>query len=185
MAAALLHDSRFSLIIVDSATALYRTEFNGRAELSVRQIALGRFLRGLQKLADEFGVAVVITNQVRMRMQLWLVLRCRPGLPSLSRVWYRHLHWRELSPAHYALPMPVGLAQVVANPDGGGGAFAGANQLKPIGGNIMAHATTTRIELKKGKGENRKARIIASPILPEAEATFSIGESGIGDASDK
>lgn len=41
-----------------------RTEFNGRGELSVRQIHLGRFLRSLQRLADEFGCAVVVTNQV-------------------------------------------------------------------------------------------------------------------------
>lgn len=43
-----------------------RTEFNGRGELSVRQIHLGRFLRSLQRLADEFGVAVVVTNQVHV-----------------------------------------------------------------------------------------------------------------------
>lgn len=63
-AAAMMSDSRFALVIVDSATALYRSEFNGRGELAARQIQLGRFLRALQKLADEFGVAVVITNQV-------------------------------------------------------------------------------------------------------------------------
>jgi len=55
---------RFALIIVDSVTALYRTEFNGRGELSARQIHLGRFLRSLQRLADEFGCAVIVTNQV-------------------------------------------------------------------------------------------------------------------------
>lgn len=36
----------------------------GRGELNTRQINLGRFLRGLQRLADQYGVAVVITNQV-------------------------------------------------------------------------------------------------------------------------
>jgi DNA repair protein RAD51 len=41
-AAGMLADSRFALVIVDSATALFRTEYNGRGELSVRQIALGR-----------------------------------------------------------------------------------------------------------------------------------------------
>lgn len=55
----------------DSATSppyvWYRTEFNGRGELSARQIALGRFLRGLQRLADEYGVAVVVSNQVRAK----------------------------------------------------------------------------------------------------------------------
>ena len=62
-AASMMSDARFALIIVDSVTALYRTEFNGRGELSARQIHLGRFLRSLQRLADEFGCAVIITNQ--------------------------------------------------------------------------------------------------------------------------
>ena len=48
-----LHIRRFSLLIVDSCTALYRTDFNGRGELSARQNHLGRFLRTLQRLADE------------------------------------------------------------------------------------------------------------------------------------
>ena len=60
----MMSDARFALIIVDSVTALYRTEFNGRGELSARQIHLGRFLRSLQRLADEFGCAVIVTNQV-------------------------------------------------------------------------------------------------------------------------
>jgi len=63
-AAAMMSESRFALVVVDSATALYRSEYNGRGELAARQIQLGRFLRALQKLADEFGVAVVVTNQV-------------------------------------------------------------------------------------------------------------------------
>lgn len=33
----------------------------------MRQIQLGRFLRMLQRLADQYGVAVVITNQVGAR----------------------------------------------------------------------------------------------------------------------
>lgn len=44
---------RFSLLIVDSCTALYRTDFNGRGELASRQIHLAKFLRTLQRLADE------------------------------------------------------------------------------------------------------------------------------------
>ena len=36
----------------------------GRGELAARQNHLGKFLRGLQRLADEFGVAVLVTNQV-------------------------------------------------------------------------------------------------------------------------
>ncbi|KAI8010050.1 hypothetical protein LOK49_LG06G01634 [Camellia lanceoleosa] len=63
-AASMMVETMFALMIVDSATALYRTDFSGRGELSARQMHLAKFLRSLQKLADEFGVAVVITNQV-------------------------------------------------------------------------------------------------------------------------
>lgn len=44
---------RYALLIVDSATALYRTDYSGRGELSARQGHLGRFLRMLLRLADE------------------------------------------------------------------------------------------------------------------------------------
>jgi DNA repair protein RAD51 len=63
-ACGLLSENKFALLIVDSATALYRTDFSGRGELCARQMSLGKFLRNLQKLADEFKVAVLITNQV-------------------------------------------------------------------------------------------------------------------------
>lgn len=44
---------RYALLIVDSATALYRTDYSGRGELSARQGHLARFLRMLLRLADE------------------------------------------------------------------------------------------------------------------------------------
>lgn len=74
--------------------------------------------------------------------------------------------------------------QVVANPDGSGPFASAANQIKPIGGNIMAHASCTRLQLRKGRAESRVAKIICSPFLPESEATFAITESGIGDFKD-
>ena len=93
-AAAMMSESRYAVVVVDSATAFYRTDYSGRGELSARQMHLAQFLRALLKLADEFGVAVVVTNQV--------------------------------------------VAQV------DGGAMFNADPKKPIGGNIMAHASTTR-----------------------------------------
>jgi len=48
-----ISEARFCLLIVDSCTALYRTDFSGRGELSSRQNHLGKFLRTLQRLADE------------------------------------------------------------------------------------------------------------------------------------
>ena len=54
-AAAMMSESRYALIIIDSATALYRTDYSGRGELSARQMHLARFLRMLLRLADEYG----------------------------------------------------------------------------------------------------------------------------------
>lgn len=133
-AGALMSESRYALMIVDSATALYRTDYSGRGELSARQMHLARFLRLLLRLADEYGVAVLITNQV--------------------------------------------VAQV------DGAAMFQADPKKPIGGNIVAHASTTRLSLRKGRGETRICKIYDSPCLPEAEAMFAINADGIGDAKD-
>ena len=52
-ASAMMAEARYSLLIVDSATSLYRTDFSGRGELSARQMHLARFLRTLLRLADE------------------------------------------------------------------------------------------------------------------------------------
>ncbi|MFQ5985867.1 MAG: DNA repair and recombination protein RadA [Thermoplasmata archaeon] len=66
--------------------------------------------------------------------------------------------------------------QVQAKPD----AFFG-DPTRPIGGHVVAHASTFRIYLRKSKGERRIARLIDSPSLPEAEAIFTITEPGIRD----
>lgn len=132
-AGAMMAEQRYALIIVDSATHLYRTDFMGRGELASRQQHLGRFLRYLSKTAEVYGVACVITNQVQ--------------------------------------------AQV----DGNAGMF-NSDPRKPIGGNIMAHASTTRLYLKKAKGENRTCKVYDSPCLPEGECQFAISTNGIVDA---
>ena len=49
--------------------------------------------------------------------------------------------------------------------------FAG-DAKKPIGGNIMAHASTTRLYLRKGRAESRICKIYDSPCLPESEVIF-------------
>ncbi len=54
----------------------------------------------------------------------------------------------------------------------------------PIGGHIVAHSCTTRIFLRKGKGEKRIARVIDSPHIPEIETVFCIVNEGIVDVED-
>jgi RecA/RadA recombinase len=55
---------------------------------------------------------------------------------------------------------------------------------KPIGGNIIAHASTTRLKLKKGRGENRVCQVYDSPTIAESECGFSLGPAGIEDAKE-
>ncbi|KAL7615556.1 DNA repair protein RAD51 homolog A [Lactuca sativa] len=98
-AASMMVETRFALMIVDSATALYRTilvEVNNHPDASCKV------------LEEPSELHVVITNQV--------------------------------------------VAQV-----DGSSTFAGP-QIKLICGNIMTHASTTRLALRKGRGKNEFAK---------------------------
>jgi len=53
----------YRLMIIDSGTALFRTEYK-RTEINARQIRLGKYLELLTKLAEQFNIPVVVTNQV-------------------------------------------------------------------------------------------------------------------------
>jgi DNA repair protein RAD51 len=131
-ACAMMAESRYAVLIVDSATALYRTDFIGRGELAPRQQHLAKFLRILQRICDEFGIAVLITNQVIAQVD--------------------------------------GSSSFISDPK------------KPVGGNVLAHASATRLSLRKGKDKNRICKIVDSPHLPNSECLFSITTAGIGDA---
>jgi len=52
--------------------------------------------------------------------------------------------------------------QVMSDP-GASALFAGADGRKPAGGHILAHASTTTSLLRKGRGEERVAKIVDSP----------------------
>lgn len=54
--------------IIDSIIALFRVDYSGRGELAERQQKLGRMLSKLTKIAEEFNIAVVITNQGLMTL---------------------------------------------------------------------------------------------------------------------
>jgi DNA repair protein RadA len=53
------------LLIVDSAVALYRSEYLGRATLSERQQRLNKFMHMLVRIAETYAVAVLATNQIQ------------------------------------------------------------------------------------------------------------------------
>ena len=70
--------------------------------------------------------------------------------------------------------------QIQSNPQ----AFFG-DPNRPAGGNIVAHASTHRLYIRKGKANTRIIHVIDSPYLPEGEARFAITAMGIEDAEEK
>jgi DNA repair protein RadA len=116
------------LVVVDSVSNLFRSEYSGRGSLAERQQKLCRHLADLKRLADVNHLAVVVTNQVLARPEIFF------GDPTL-----------------------------------------------PVGGNILGHAVTHRVYLKRGKAEMRTATIVDSPNLPCKSASFRITDEGISD----
>ena len=53
---------------------------------------------------------------------------------------------------------------------------------KAVGGHTLAHASTTRISLRKGRDAERVAKLIDSPSLAEGDATFALTDGGVGDS---
>jgi len=116
------------IVIVDSLTAHFRAEFSGRGQLADRQQKLNKYIHNLMKMAEQFNLAVFVTNQV------------------------------------------------MANP-----AMMFGDPTTPIGGNIVGHASTYRIYIRRGKKGSRVAKLIDSPNLPDNECVFFITEKGVGD----
>lgn len=66
--------------------------------------------------------------------------------------------------------------QVMANP-----AQLFGDPTTAIGGNIVGHASTYRMYLRRGKQGSRVAKLIDSPNLPDNEAVFFVTEGGVVD----
>jgi len=124
----LAREKPIRLVVVDSLTSHFRSEYPGRGELAPRQQLLNKHLHELLRFGDTYNAAIVVTNQVSARPDILF------GDPT-----------------------------------------------RPIGGNIVAHAATYRVYLRKSKPPRRIARLIDSPNLPEGEAVFSLTSEGVRD----
>jgi len=66
--------------------------------------------------------------------------------------------------------------QVMANP-----AMMFGDPTTAVGGNIVGHASTYRMYLRRGKKDSRVAKLIDSPNLPDNETIFFLTATGIKD----
>ena len=68
--------------------------------------------------------------------------------------------------------------QVMAKPD----VFFG-DPTQAIGGHVVAHASTFRLYLRKGKKGSRVAKLVDAPNLPDGECNFFVTTDGLKDVS--
>jgi meiotic recombination protein DMC1 len=59
-----------------------------------------------------------------------------------------------------------------------------ADPKKAVGGHVMAHSSTVRLSLRKGKGEQRLMKVTQAPNLAEGEASYALSLGGIADYKD-
>ena len=143
----------------------------GRAYNSDHQILLAKEAGNIIK---EKNVKLIVVDSLIGHFRSEYI--GRGTLATRQQTINQHLHdLLRLCDIHPDLAVVV-TNQVQAKPD----VFYG-NPIQAAGGNVIAHGSTMRLSLRKGKGEQRVAKMIDAPHLPEGEAVFSITENGITD----
>jgi len=125
------------------------------------------------ELAKERPIKVLVVDSLTAHFRAEYV--GRGALAERQQKLNRHLHdLHRFGDLHNAAIVVTN--QVQSRPD-----ILFGDPTKPIGGHIIGHTATFRVYLRKSKGNNRIARLIDSPNLPEGEALFTISEVGIRD----
>ncbi|MBY9017730.1 MAG: DNA repair and recombination protein RadA [Candidatus Lokiarchaeota archaeon] len=143
----------------------------GRAYNSDHQILL---IKEASKIIEEKNIKLVIVDSLIGHFRSEYI--GRGTLATRQQILNTHIHDLLRISEMYDEMAVFFTNQVSSKPD----VFYG-NPITATGGNIVAHGATIRIYLRKGKGEQRVAKIIDAPNLPESDAIFSITEDGIID----
>jgi DNA repair protein RadA len=129
------------------------------------------------KIVEEEGVKLVVVDSLISHFRGEYV--GRESLAERQQKLNRHIHKLLRLAEIYNLAVVV-TNQIQSNPQ----AFFG-DPNRPAGGNIVAHASTHRLYIRKGKENTRVIRVIDSPYLPEEATRFVITGSGVEDVEDK
>lgn len=130
----------------------------------------------LDELIQKKNVKLVVVDSVISHFRAEYL--GRESLAERQQRLNNHLHRLLRTAEVYNIPIVV-TNQVLATPD----VFFGPT-MKPAGGHVLAHLSTNRLLIRKGKRDVRIARLIDSPYLPEGECVFAINECGIGDVQE-
>lgn len=125
------------------------------------------------KLIKEKGVKLVVVDSLTSLFRAEFV--GRGGLAERQQKLNEHVHKLQKLADTYSLAVYV-TNQVIDNP-----AILFGDPTIPVGGNIIAHAATTRLYLRRSKEDKRIVRLVDSPHLPEGEVVIKITPEGIRD----
>ncbi|MHA2474490.1 MAG: DNA repair and recombination protein RadA [Promethearchaeota archaeon] len=143
----------------------------GRAYNSDHQMVL---VKEAPKIIEDKNIKLIIVDSLIGHFRSEYI--GRGTLASRQQTLNSHIHdLLRLSEVYDELVV-VFTNQVSAKPD----VFYG-NPLTHTGGHIVAHGSTIRVFLRKGKGEQRIAKVVDAPNIPESDTVFSITEDGIKD----
>ncbi|MFX1394017.1 MAG: DNA repair and recombination protein RadA, partial [Promethearchaeota archaeon] len=143
----------------------------GRAYNSDHQILL---IKEASKIIEEKNIKIIIVDSLISHFRSEYI--GRGTLANRQQILNSHIHDLLRLTETYDELAVIATNQVSSRPD----VFYG-NPITHAGGHIVAHGATIRIYLRKGKGEQRVAKVVDAPHLPEEDAIFSITEDGITD----
>jgi len=143
----------------------------GRAYNSDHQVLL---IKDASKIIEENNIKLIVVDSLITHFRSEYI--GRGTLATRQQLLNSHMHDLLRLTETYDELAAVFTNQVSAKPD----VFYG-NPITHTGGHIVAHGATIRIYLRKGKGEQRVAKVIDAPHLPEEDAVFCITEDGIKD----
>ncbi len=125
------------------------------------------------KLIREKGIRLVIVDSLMALFRSEFI--GRGALNERQQKLNAHIHKLQRLADAYSLAVYI-TNQVMDNP----GMLFG-DPTTPVGGNVVAHAATTRLYIRKSKEEKRIIRLVDSPSMPEGETVIKITPDGIKD----
>lgn len=143
-----------------------------RAYNSDHQMLLAEKVEDLIK-QEKLNVKLIVVDSLTAHFRAEFI--GRGTLAERQQKLNKHMHTLARTADVYNLCVYV-TNQVMAKPD----VFFG-DPTEAIGGNIVAHNSTFRIYLRRGKKGVRVAKLVDSPSLPDGEAVFRITDQGISD----
>ncbi len=143
-----------------------------RAYNSDHQMLLAEKIEDLIK-KEGLNVKLVVVDSLTAHFRAEFV--GRGTLADRQQKLNKHMHVLSKLADRYNLCVYV-TNQVMAKPD----VFFG-DPTEAIGGHVVAHNSTFRIYLRKGKKGTRVAKLVDAPNMPDGEAIFIVGRESIKD----